>query len=124
MATPILMKNPKTGESKDAFFGFSWTTLFFGAFPALFRSDFLTFAGAVILFLIISAMTMGVGGYVAAFVWAFYYNKHHAMRLLKDGYMFNGTHEENKRAALAYGIELTESNCLTYASTVADDPAA
>ena len=124
MATPILMKNTKTGQSKDAYVGFSWTTLFFGAFPALFRSDFLTFVGSVVLFFIISALTFGIGGYVAAFCWAFFYNKHHALRLLKEGYMLNGTHEENKRAALTYGIELTESNCLTFAQeTKPEEPA-
>jgi hypothetical protein len=39
MATKVQMKNPSNGLIKDGFVGFSWTTLFFGCFPALFRSD-------------------------------------------------------------------------------------
>ena len=39
MATRIMLKHPQTGVIKPGYFGFSWTTFFFGGFPALFRGQ-------------------------------------------------------------------------------------
>ena len=49
MAERILMINKSTGIQKDGFYGYSWTTLFFGPFVPLFRADFLTFLGYFIV---------------------------------------------------------------------------
>lgn len=43
MAHTIRLTHKNSGVLKDGYYGFSWTTLFFGSFPALFRGDFLTF---------------------------------------------------------------------------------
>lgn len=78
---------------KKAPVGFSWTTFFFGFWPAVFRSDWLW---AVILF-IACLLTYGV----AAIVFAFFYNKIYINRLLDQGYVFSEvsgiTDEELKR---------------------------
>lgn len=40
MAIKIKMVHEKTGLQKTGLIGFSWTSFFFGSFPALFRGDF------------------------------------------------------------------------------------
>lgn len=65
-------------EVKQAPLGFSWTTFFFGGFPALLRGDFL------VGFLIIlgCAFTWGIAGIIMAFM----YNKMYAKSLFEKGY--------------------------------------
>jgi hypothetical protein len=76
--THINFKNPVTGEMRRAPVGFSWTTLFFGCFPALFRSDWKWFA----IMLVIAMITYGL----SAFVFMFIYNKIHIKELINKGY--------------------------------------
>ena len=66
------------GVIKDAPVGFSWTTFFFGFFPALFRGDWLW---AVIIFGA-SFVTFGIAGFVFAFI----YNRLYIQGLIKQGY--------------------------------------
>jgi hypothetical protein len=80
MARVVMMKNHNTGVVKKGFFGFSWTTFFFGGFPALFRGDIIT--GVAVL--IVSMATMGIAG----IIWAFFYNKVYTTKLLERGYEF------------------------------------
>lgn len=105
MATTIKMKNPANGLTKTGFHGFSWTTFFFGTFPALFRGDFLTFIGAAVIYFILAIATVGIGAIIAQFVWAFQYNKYYTRKLIEKGFRFDGTPEENALAAKAIGVE-------------------
>jgi hypothetical protein len=107
MATKINMLNPDTGLIKTGFYGFSWTTFFFGAFPALFRSDFITFVGVFVVLTIIAIATEGFGIFLAMIVWAFMYNKYYTRRLIERGFKFNESVEENARAAKALGVSLS-----------------
>jgi hypothetical protein len=107
MAKTINMLNPETGLTKTGFYGFSWTTLLFGAFPALFRSDFMTFIGVFVVLTIIGIATGGFGIFLAMIVWAFMYNKYYTRRLIERGFKFNGSVEENARAANAIGVSLS-----------------
>ncbi|WP_223871824.1 hypothetical protein [Candidatus Dactylopiibacterium carminicum] len=61
MATRIVLQHKETGFIKNGYYGFSWTTLFFGFMPALFRGDFITFFGAFAVMLIIGLVTVGFG---------------------------------------------------------------
>ena len=99
MATKVKLVHRETGLEKTGFFGFSWTTLFFGMFPALFRGDFLTFVGGFAVLFIVSLATAGIGTGIAMIVWAFLYNKYYTRKLLEKGYVFADTDEMNTRAA-------------------------
>ena len=109
MATKIAMRHKDSGIVKNGFYGFSWTTLFFGFFPALFRGDFITFIGGFVVSLIIAAFTLGIGAFFIGFVWAFMYNKYYTRKLLERGYIFAGSESENALAAAAVGVEVNNA---------------
>ena len=71
-------KNPRNGRFREAPVGFSWTTLFLGPFPALFRGHYV---GALII-LLVTAVTLGIAG----LVFPFFYNKWYVNYLIKNGY--------------------------------------
>lgn len=81
-------------EIKKAPVGFSWTVLFFGGFPCLFRQDWLW----GILLILGSTFTYGI----AAFVCAFFYNKVYIKNLLNKGYKFSNTPGITDDALKAY----------------------
>lgn len=110
MAKTISMKDDTVGIRKDGFYGFSWTTLFFGPIPALLRGDFLTFLGVVAVYVVLNVFTMGILGTLAMVVWAFMYNKYYTQSLLKKGFKFNGSDEDNKEAAMYLHVELNSHN--------------
>ena len=66
------------GIQKEAPVGFSWTTLFFGFFPALFRGDWKWAA----IILVASMVTFGFSNIIIAF----FYNRLYAQGLMKQGY--------------------------------------
>ncbi|WP_312156942.1 hypothetical protein [Lelliottia nimipressuralis] len=114
MAVKVMMENPRTGERTNGFYGFSWTTLFFGAFPALFRKDFITFIGVFIVLIILAIFTMGIGSSIGMIAWAFMYNKYYTTNLIKKGFAFAGTKTENELAAGRLGLRLNSENCVTF----------
>lgn len=96
MATVIAMKHPGNGIIKKGIYGFSWTTFFFGGFPAIIRGDIIV--GLVVV--ILSAMTFGVAGVV----WAFVYNKKFTLGLIEKGYVFDASENEVALAKESLGI--------------------
>jgi hypothetical protein len=104
MATKIALRHRDSGIVKDGYYGFSWTTFFFGFFPALFRGDFITFIGGFVVSAIIACVTLGVGALFIGFVWSFMYNRYYTRKLLERGYVMAGSDGENTAAALALGI--------------------
>lgn len=96
MATKIMLHHPVTGITKSGFYGFSWTTLFFGGFPALFRGDIVI--GLVII--VIGILTW----WIAGVIWAFFYNKYYTLKLVEQGYVLVGSESEVSAAKAALGI--------------------
>ena len=76
--TKIIFENPKTGQIKEAPVGFSWTVLFFGFFPSLFRGDW---KWAIIMFLL-AMLTFGLSGFAFMFI----YNKFYIKDLIDSGF--------------------------------------
>ena len=96
MATTIMMQNPQTGIVKKGFYGFSWTTLFFGGFPAIFRGDLVE----GVLVLVANFLSFGL----VSFVWAFIYNKRYTLKLVQQGYQFSGDEASIAMARSRLGI--------------------
>lgn len=76
----------EAGVSKDVKVGFSWTTFFFGFFPALFRGDLKWAAIMFILSAILGSFTLGIGAWICGIVFSFVYNKIYIKDLLEKGY--------------------------------------
>ncbi len=99
MAETVMLKHTRTGIVKKGFYGFSWTTLFFGGFPALFRGDILM--GLIVM--VINFCTFGFAG----LIWAFFYNKTYTHKLLENGYELADSEAKNALARSKLGILAT-----------------
>jgi hypothetical protein len=104
MAKEVMLLNPATGLTKTGYVGFSWTTLFFGFFPPLFRCDFVTFVAAVGIVLILALLTYGIGASIAMFIWAFMYNRYYTRKLISQGYKLADNPARNALAAAKLGV--------------------
>jgi hypothetical protein len=89
MAQPVILCNRRTGEIRTGYYGFSWTSLIWGGFPALFRGDIGAGLAVVLIGVAAAALTYGIGWYVVALLWAVAYNKSHLNGLLDRGYEFS-----------------------------------
>lgn len=96
----LILKNPETGSVKKAPVGFSWTTFFFGFFPAMFR-------GHWVGVLAILGLTIGTLG-LAPLVMAFFYNKWYLKSLVEDGYKVEESSQDLDTIISKTGISLTE----------------
>lgn len=82
----IIFKHPAFGTVKRAPVGFSWTTAFFGACPALIRGDLKWFGIQAGIAISVGLFTAGVGGIITSIVFGFIYNKLYVQELLTKGY--------------------------------------
>lgn len=104
MAQSIRLVNRTAGLVKKAYYGYSWTTFFWGAFPALFRQDFMTFFVVLGVSIALAIFTLGIGNLIGNIVWGFVYNKYHATKLIQSGYEFDDQPEKIAAAKAAYGM--------------------
>ncbi len=96
----LILKNPNTGEIVQAPVGYSWTTLFFGFFPALFRANFKWAAIQVL----VAMFTFGFSQIVFSFI----YNKLYVKDLLfTRGFKVQGSQKGNlQNVSTKLGLEL------------------
>lgn len=74
----VTLKHNISGLTERTKVGVSWTTLFFGIFPAIFRGDW-KWAG---IMFILALLTFGFSGFVFMFI----YNKLYIKELLMKGF--------------------------------------
>ncbi len=104
MARSVQMKQKETGIVKNGYYGFSWTSFFFGGLPALFRGDIAYGLGVLIAGILAAAFSFGLLWLLVGLIWAFIYNKNYTHRLLQSGYEFNDTPANVDDAKRALGI--------------------
>ena len=97
MAQNIRLRHAQSGVITTGFYGFSWTTLFFSGFPAIFRGDLIT--GVIVLILSASSF------WLVDIIWAFLYNRLYTTRLLERGYVFDDDPEKVREAKRALRIQ-------------------
>ncbi len=101
--TSIIFKNPITGAMKEAPVGFSWTTFFFGFFPAAFRGDW----KYALIQLVIAFITFGFSNVVFAFI----YNKLYIRDLIGAGFKAQSIASGDMNFASAkIGMEIPQLN--------------
>ena len=96
MAHVVMLKHPRSGLVRKGFYGFSWTTLFFGGFPALFRGDFIV----GLVFIVLPFFTAGLSSLIMAFL----YNRHFTTKLIEQGYEFADSEGANAMARARLGV--------------------
>ena len=100
MATKAIIQHPESGLTKDGYYGFSWTYLFFGFWVPLIRGEL----GVAALHLLFSIFTLGIWQIIVSFL----YNKQYMTRMLENGYILNDTEDVMSAARVAIGIAKTE----------------
>lgn len=105
MAESIMLIHNDSGLVKKGFYGFSWTFLFWGFWPAAFRSDLRVFIAGFFVWGFASFFTLGFGAILLNIIWGFIYNKYYTNGLLSSGYTLveNQPNEQEARAALGIG---------------------
>ncbi len=106
MARSVQMRQKETGIVKNGYYGFSWTSFFFGGLPALFRGDIVYGVGVLIVGILAAAFSFGFLWLLVSLIWAFIYNKNYTHRLLQSGYEFNDAPANVDDAKRALGIAL------------------
>ncbi|WP_010676998.1 hypothetical protein [Bacillus timonensis] len=90
------------GVTKECKIGFSWTTFFFGFFPALFRGDLKWAAIMFITALVVGSFTVGFGAWIPGIIFSFVYNKLYIKDLIEKGYQ--PADEQSRNALIQNGI--------------------
>ena len=102
MATQIRIKHEQSGMTKDGYYGFSWTYLFFGWFVPLFRGEL----GVGALHLLFTIFTFGIWQFIVCFL----YNKQYMTRMLTNGWVLDGSDSDKVLAGTALSISSSDKD--------------
>jgi len=95
MAETVQMKHNTTGVVKNGYYGFSWTSFFFGGIPALIRGDIIYGMAITVFSVLLFWFASDLFEIILLFtfwgIWGAVYNKNYTHRLLHAGYEFNDT---------------------------------
>lgn len=86
MARRITLKNKLTNQRRDAYVGFSWTTLFFNFWPAVFRGAWRLAIMQFVIALLGLLITFGIVTFIACIYFAINFNEMHMRELINDGF--------------------------------------
>ena len=98
----VTLENPTTHQLKQAKVGFSWTTFFFGFWPALFRGDWKWFGIILVIEIFVGCISYGIAVPFVAIIFSFIYNKLYINDLLSSGYV--PSDDSSKKTLLAKGF--------------------
>jgi len=104
VAREVILKH-QSGLMRKGYIGFSWTSLLFGCFPAIFRGDWFGCLLYVGLSVLLAVLTLGIGNIVLMIVWAILYNKWHLKRLIEKGYRLADGSEASLSVKAELGME-------------------
>lgn len=96
MATKVIIQHPINGLTKNGYYGYSWTYLFFGWFVPLFRGEL----GVAALHLLFAVFTLGMWQIIVSFL----YNKQYMTRMIEKGYVLKDSEDNMNKARIALGI--------------------
>jgi len=86
----LTVVNPVSDEVKNLPVGYSWTVLFWGCFPALFRQDWVNFGIMAGVIFAVAVITVGTLSFIPLIVFSFIYNKMCLKRHLDSGWKIKG----------------------------------
>ena len=104
MAQAVQLKHAQSGVVKYGYYGFSWTTFFWGGLPTLLRGDVAYGLGVLVAGVLLGGFSFGLLGIAVNLIWAFVYNKIYTHRLLQAGYEFNDAPECVAEAKRMLGV--------------------
>ena len=108
----VLLENKVTLQTKSLPTGYSWTTLFFGAIPALFRMDWKNAAIIAGTCILLSLLLGTIVGIIAGVVFSFIYNDKMCLAdHLKNGWQvmsYTGV-ESLEQVSSSVGVDVTRN---------------
>ncbi|HEY0843613.1 hypothetical protein [Methylotenera sp.] len=96
MAKKVIIQHPVNGLTKNGYFGYSWTYLFFGWLVPLFRGEL----GVAALHMLFTLFTFGLWQLIVSFL----YNKQYMTRMLEKGYVLKDSEQTMAEARASLNI--------------------